>query len=165
MASAQEIANMQSVLLALQDSVATLTAANASLLAEHNRLHKSCVNSHTELSARADDLEANKAAPPPAQGHEPREHFWNLEHKGSLKTFGGDRSGFKVWNCSGSTFPPIQLERRSTWADGPLWPIWSTLADQVHFGRSRPLWCRSGQLWSISSTLADQVHFGLSGPL
>ena len=65
MATAQDIADMQGVLLALQDSVATLTAANASLLSEHNRLHASCVASHTELSQRADDLESTQAAPAP----------------------------------------------------------------------------------------------------
>ena len=40
---------------------------------------------------------------------------------------------------------------------GPLWPIKSTLADQVHFGRSGPL-------WPIKSTLADLYIYMSAGP-
>ena len=99
---------MQQTIAALQQSLTEVTravvnlrdtaTANANNLSTLQATSNTAWDGHaTRMDALEQDIEATRNLIGQGGNNGPREHMWNLEHKGTLKEYSGDQKSYRSW--------------------------------------------------------------------
>ena len=97
---------MQQIINALQQSLteviqevvslrATVTTSGAALTALQATANAAWDTQATRMDTLEKELEDARALIAQGGNHGPKEHFWNLEHKGTLKEYSGDQKSYR----------------------------------------------------------------------
>ena len=99
---------MQQVITALQQSLTevtqevvnlrvTVTASGAAMIALQATANAAWDTQAARMDVLEKELEDARALIAQGGHREPKEHFWNLEHKGTPKEYSGDQKSCRPW--------------------------------------------------------------------
>ena len=99
---------IQQIITALQQSLAeetqevvnfraTVTTSGTALTALQATANTAWDTQATHMDALEKELEDARALIAQGGSHGPKDHFWNLEHKGTLKEYSGDQKSYHPW--------------------------------------------------------------------
>ena len=76
---------------------ATATASGAALTALQATANAAWDSQAQRMDTLEKELEDTRGLLAQVGNQGPREHFWNLEHKGTLKEYSGDQKSYRPW--------------------------------------------------------------------